>query len=153
MNETASAFDPAAFLNMPIEGEMSTEYQPVPEGEYLGVILNDETHSLEVRGITNKDSGETTYVLDVNVRLDAPGNDLADQKTVRYSAWLDLTAQGAFEMGTNKNVKLGQIRAAVGQNLGGPWKIADLGGQALRVSVKHSKDGKYANVDSVAIAA
>lgn len=152
MNEAVSAFDPSQFLNQETDSGMETEYQPVPEGEYTGVILNEENYPLDIRANTN-DKGETSYVLDVNVRLDAPGEELADQKVVRYSCWLDLTPSGAFEMGTNKNVRLGRLREAVGQNTPGqPWAIAHLAGQPLKVKVKHStgKDDRvYANVDSV----
>lgn len=152
-----TTFDPNAFLEQQQQVELDDKYTPVPEGVYQGMIVNNpdnENQQIKVRDIVptkGKRAGETIYVLDVPIRLDAPGNEEADGKVIRYSAFLDINEAGSLETGPNKNVQLGALRSAVGQNSAEkPWKPMDLEGQLLQVKVEHDEDGKYSNVTEVA---
>ena len=149
--EAQSTFDLSGFLTTSSTDAMESEFKPIPEGDYLSVIVGESPYELSVRPVQTKDG--MAHVMDVNCKIDDPGNSEADGKVVRYSCWLDLEPTGAFTKGDNKNVKLGVIRSALGQNVPGvEWSPSMMVGQAIRISVKHSKDGKYANVETVASA-
>lgn len=153
-------FDPTQLLQQETTDSLEDKYTPVPEDVYTAMIIDDpdkEHHQLKIRDFVPErgaNAGKTVYVLDVPMKIDAPGVALADGKVVRFSAWLDLSETGALETGPNKNVQLGQLRTALGQNNPGQsWKFSDLIGGILQVGIKHDKDGKFANVNEVAPAA
>ena len=70
---------------------------------------------------------------------------------------LDVSDDGGIATGKNKNIELGRVRKAVGQNADGPWNITQLRGAGpVLVKVVHRegdrKDGskwKRAEVDQV----
>lgn len=150
-------FDPEAFVQQQQEVALDDKYTPIPENTYRGIIINDADNvnrQIRVREMTIKKGpreGESAYVLDVPVKLDAPEVEEAHGKVARYSAFLDINEAGALESGPNRNVQLGMLRSAVGQNdAAQPWKPLDLEGQLLTVKVEHDKEGKYANITEVA---
>lgn len=147
----SSTFDPNEFVNQSTEGAMEETFSPIPEDEYQVMILNNqdnERQQIRIREINTKNG--PGYVMDVPMRVDAPGNEEAHERIVRWSGFLDFTPEHGFEFGPNKNVQLGQLRAAAGQNEPGkPWKPADLEGQILKVKVKHDPSGRFANVEEV----
>jgi len=66
---------------------------------------------------------------------------LGREPKVRQSLMLDVRADGALEFGKGKNVGLGRVREALGQNsTGRPWSFPMLGGQLAKVKVKHRLD-------------
>ena len=141
-------FNPDDFMNTAVEGELSTEYSPVPENEYIAVVE-------EVKPDTTP-SG--TPLLGVFWKIDAPGDDEADGRVVRQTIWLDVTGEGALDRGKGKNVQLGRLRAALNQNGPGAWNPGMLLGAVARISIKHSADKDnpdriYANVNGVVKAA
>lgn len=144
-----STFDPSTFMNTEVEGEMETRYTPIPANDY-----NANVDEIDVRSVTT-DQGES-IVLDVTYRIHAP--DLAtemgmERLTVRQGIFLDIEANGSIALGANKNVKLGRLREAVGQNGPGPWNFQMLvGAGPLVISVSTRPDKKdesivYNNVD------
>lgn len=141
-DETASAFDPETFMHTEVSGEMETKYTPVPEADYESSI-----DTIDIRKITT-DRG-AAIVLDVNHLI----NDSAlaekmgmERLTVRQGIFLDVEPDGRIALGPNKNVKLGRLRAAIGQNKAGAWNFAMLEGAGpLMISV--SIDGDYNRVD------
>lgn len=145
-----SVFDPDSFLETSTEGAMDTQYKPIPVGEYAAVI-----EDIKLQSFPGKD-GEERHVL--NVIYNIIDSDLLaelerDKVTVRQSIWLDLTPTGAFDLGPGKNVGLGKLRAAVGQNHGS-WAPRMLKGAGpLLVNVGHrpakNSDEIYAEVKSV----
>lgn len=150
-----SEFDPNQFLEQSTDQAMEERFSPIPEGEYRAVIVDDpdnENRQIRIREVNTRFG--PGYVMDVPLQVDSPDNELANQKHVRWSSFLDFSPENGFEFGPNKNVKLGQLRSAVGQNEPGQaWKPKDLGGQIVRVTVKHDAEGRYANVEEVAAAA
>ena len=111
-----STFNPQEFLTQTIEGANSTSFKPVPEGEYL---LQVEKLDIRTVAKTGQVILDTTFaILDDGVKA-AMG---MEKVTVRKGIFLDLTAQGKIDTSENKNVDLGRLRAAVGQNDGSkPW--------------------------------
>lgn len=152
-----SAFDPELFLQTQTEDASSTEFTPFPMGEWPAMVKD-----VKARVIEGKDGGPSRPVLDVTYFSDhaevkeALGRD--DGGQVRQSIWLDMTDAGTLDMGKGKNVSLGRLREAVGQNRPGqPWNPLMLIGSPVIITVTHtpSKTGDgsvFANVASVAAA-
>lgn len=141
-------FDEEAFLSTTVEGEMSTEFVPVPEGEYNGVI-----ESINLRSGTGE-KGDWA-VLDVNWTIDdATVQEVTGMENpkVRQSLFLDITDSGGLDLGKGKNINLGRLREAVGQNGAGAWSPSMLTGNVATIKVEHRQyDGRtFADVKSVA---
>lgn len=143
-----SAFNPDTFLNTETDAANSTEYTPVPEGEF-----NASIKSVKPRVLT-----DGRAVLDVTWTVD---DEQARQDTgmaepsVRQTVWLDTTESGGLDFGKGKNVGLGKLREAVNQNQAGKaWAPGMLLGQVAKVKVVHSidkRDGKTINADVKAV--
>lgn len=108
-----SQFDPDTFLSVTVESELSTETTPIPDGEYTA----------SVKDVSARQSGDF-MLLDVTWSIDDAA--LAEHigiknPTVRQSCFLDMTAQGNLDIGKGKNVQLGRLREALGQNTPRPW--------------------------------
>ena len=134
-----STFDAATFLNQEVDGPMETNYTPVPANDYTAMV--DDIDAREVTTERGK-----SIVLDITHLIDDPA--LADEMgmdrlTVRQGIFLDVDPNGAIPLGPNKNVKLGRLRAAVGQNQTGAWNFMMLKGAGpLRISVSVGPDKK-----------
>lgn len=123
-------FDINSIQNMVIEGANSTQVVPVPEGEYRAVVK-----AVDAREVTKQD-GTRVPVVRVTWVVDA--QNLPGTNEVTQDIWLDLTPQGTIDMSEGKNVALGRLREAVGQNKPGkPWSFQQLVGQAARILVTH----------------
>ena len=136
-----STFDPDSFLNEEIDGAFSTSLEPIPEGEYLAVIGSEEK-SVQVRQ-TNKGS----LILDVTweIQDEALFTQLGRTKlTVRQSLFLDTTPNNTLDRSKGKNVQLGRLRAALGQNDPmKPWVFGMLKGAGpatIKVTQRPSPD-------------
>ena len=157
MSETqASAFDPETFMHEEHEAPMETAFTPVDEDEYEAYIDDVEAEALKT------DDGpkpvlQITYALtseEVKAKLEM------DKVTVRQTVWLDFDEQtGKLAFGPNKNVRLGRIRDAVGQNEDGePWAPSMLKGAGpvvIKVGHRFNKEtgeGPYADVQKVTAA-
>lgn len=126
-----SAFDPDQFSAMSVEGQNDTKYVPVPEGEYAAVITK--------KVFRPTDKGQ--LILDVTWKIDdATVAEAVGMKepTVRQSVFIDRLENGSLDMGKGKNVKLGQLREAVGLNKPGQvFNFNMLEGRAALIKVKH----------------
>jgi hypothetical protein len=149
MNQnTTSLFDPQSFLeSTEVTGEMSTKRVLCPIGRY-----NMQIDKYEAKRI-NKDDGTSFCMIDFSFivdggSLDATGLPVkdstgSDKNFARMSGFLDFTESGALDLGTGKNITLGQIRAACGQNdPSRPWSIKSLVGQVVNGEVYHRQDKK-----------
>ncbi len=130
-----STFDAELFLNQSVEGESETRYTPIPEGDYIAMI--DE--KLAMREINDSPVLDVTYVIDdeeLRAKLDM------ERLTVRQSIFLDIDETGNIALGTNKNVKLGRLREALGQNTSGQtWNPGMLAGAGpLKIKVIQRPD-------------
>lgn len=146
-----STFSPESFMNSQFTDANETTFKAVPEGEYQAVI-----NKVEAATWQSKDGTKSGLKLDLDWIVD---DESVRQSTgmaephVKQSIMLDLTESGALAVGTNKNVNLGRLREAVGQNASGrPWSPPMLQGQVARISVKHRlwEDQTFAEVKGVA---
>lgn len=140
-------FDENSFMSSETQGEMSTEFTPVPEGEYQAVAK-----SVGVRSGSG-DKGDWA-VLDVAWAVDSAEATEAtgmDNPTVRQSIFLDITESGGLDLGKGKNIQLGRLREALGQNGPGGWSPSMIEGNVATVKVAHRmhEDRLYADVKSV----
>jgi hypothetical protein len=129
-----SVFDPNAFLNAETTESNATTYIPVPENEHLANIK-----AIKPRVLTDGRAVlDVNWIVDTDEARDATG---MAEPMVRQSIWLDLTEGGGLDFGKGKNVQLGKLREAVGQNASGrPWNPGMLIGQVAKIKVAHSID-------------
>lgn len=141
-------FDPESFLGTQTKESNSTVMIPVPEGEYNAVVV-----SVAARQINDK------VILDVVWKIDSAEVAAAtgrEENSVRQSIFLDMTSNGGLDFSKGKNVGLGRLREALGQNKDGkPWSPRNMEGQVARVLVTHRIDKNddsivYADVKRVA---
>lgn len=165
MNERP--FDPNTFMQETIDAPLETEFRLIPEAEYQAMIGDFDGNAFEQIDFTfpasSKRAGQQgtmrkfscPFVISNDPRIMAElGRDTA---TAFANITLDVDAAGKLESGPNKNVRLGQIREAVGQNTPGPWQFSSLRGAGpVMIRVVHRsyqrKDGspgKNAEVDRV----
>ena len=153
---TQSTFNAEAFLQNTVDKGMDTALIPVPEGPHKAQVVKLSLARLEARD--GKDEAtilEVTWEpMDESVKK-ATG---LDHPQVRQAIWLDLTPQGGLDASKGKNVQLGKLREAVGQNKDGKkWTIAHLNNAVATILVEHRPDKNdpsivYANVKKVAAA-
>jgi len=155
-------FDPDAFINQTTEGPMSVQITQAPEGEWQAVVSTDGelkdwfgTAEWEDRK-TGEHKSAPTCEIPIEI-TDQRAKDLIkrDKITTRYRMFLDLTPDGKLDASEGKNVKLGALRAAVGQNGPQPWNFGMLRGagpflaRVKQNSDKKNPEIKYAEVTRV----
>lgn len=129
-------FDPNKFLSETVTEPMESRMSPVPEGEYPAII--EDVDLREVRGYDHLVGLDLTWrITDENIARELG----RDTVTVRQSMLLEVDSSGGLATGPGKNIKLGAVREAVGQNEPGAWAIGNLkgAGPAL-VRVRHRPD-------------
>lgn len=140
-----STFNPDSFLNTVVKEANSTETVLVPATE----------HSAFIKDVKPRQQGEWA-VLDIHWQvIDEEVEKLVGRTPiVKQSIFLDLTDAGSLDFGKGKNVPLGRLREAVGQNQNGKaWSPGQLVGAVAVVKVSHSADKNSvmrANVTAVA---
>lgn len=154
------AFNADEFMNMAAEAN-DTVYPVGPAGKVLGVIEKIETPT----GRQNK-NGEPMYPMDISWSVQDDGFKAAMGRTpdqpaiVRQTIFLDLvmgpTGKMILDTSKGKNVPLGKLREALGQNVPGwsPGRLIGAGPALLDVTIETGNDGVQRNrVKSVAKAA
>jgi len=146
---TQSTFNPEMFMNTVLDEANSTEYVLVPPGEYKGVIEPLSSDAFKEFTIKKgENAGKKTYRLDLSIALSDDTGQLKELlgrvPKVRYGIMLEVNSAGGLEIGKGRNVQLGRLREAVGQNVKGMrWNPPMLGGQPITVKVVHDMyDGK-----------
>ena len=142
MTDQTSVFDAEAFMAQTTTEEGSTVYATVEEGDYQSII--DKT---EPRQGTDK-NGNPFLVLDVfhEILDEAVRTQLGLTKViVKQGVFVEFLPNGAIDWSEGKNVKLGRLREAIGQNKpGASWSPSMLpGGGPLMIHVikRPAKDG------------
>jgi hypothetical protein len=129
-----STFDADSFMNSSVSDANATQYTPVPEGEYQAAIAS----------VTPRTTSTGKALLSIGWKVDDEAARTATgmaEPTVFQTIWLDITESGGLDMGKGKNVGLGKLRDALGQNKpGSPWSPGMLVGQVALVKVGHSID-------------
>lgn len=155
------SFDPNQFMNQP-SAPMATTFENVMEGEYV-FMLDTEIEFSEIKWQDRSTGADRSApVARVNLILQDAGKGAAekarlqrDKVTVRCDLTLDLDNNGQLDTGPNKNIVLGQLREALGQNTPG-WTFNQLKGAGPVIGkVSHRADKndpqkKYAEVKKFA---
>jgi hypothetical protein len=134
----ASMFNPDTFTNMTTEAGFDTRRSPVPEGEHVATV----------KGFKFRQDKEFV-ILDIAWRIDNQA--LAEsmglkEAVVNQGVFLDIDANGKLEKGANKNIQLGRVLLALGQN-SGPWSPQMLTGAGpVKLQIIHEPDKKDATI-------
>ena len=157
-----TTFDADAFMNATIDAPLATALAGVPEGEYTAMIGDFDSSAFRTLSITNKTTGVASdrAILEVPFLIDDAALKAKlgrDTVTHKETFWLDMTTDGRLDTGLDKNVRLGQLKAALGQNLPGvPWSPSMLRNQGpVRIVIKTTSDKKdperkYTNITKYA---
>lgn len=124
------SFDPDQFLSASADAPMSTDFTPVPEGEYNAVISKIDARQTN----SGKALLDVTWQIDDQQVREVTG---MDNPTCRQTIWLDVTDSGALDVGKGRNIGLGRLREALGQNGPGAWAPSMMVGNVARVMVSH----------------
>lgn len=129
-------FNADEFMLTQMDKPLETEYTLVPQGEYMMTIDDFTKEAFEVVEFTYK-KGEkagtpgkmTKVTIPFLVQDDKVKKELQrDKVIVGKQLILDFEDDGkTLATGPNKNIELGRIRAAVGQEKG-PWSFMNLRG-------------------------
>lgn len=143
-----STFNPDSFLSTEVTEANATTYTPVPEGEHPASVK-----SVKLRVLTDgRAVFDVTWTVDSDEAREVTG---MAEPSVRQTIWLDVTESGGLDFGKGKNVGLGRLREALGQNSAGkPWSPGMLVGGAAIVKVGHSidkRDGVTINAEVKAV--
>ena len=134
MATETSIFDPDNFLSTEYTEPTSTEYILVDEGEYSAQV-----DDVKIRKTEGNDGD--FFVMEVywHILDEAVAKAVGrDKPIVRQSLFLELTPSGSLDMSKGKNVPLGYLREAVGQNKKGKsWSPRQLFGSTALVKVSH----------------
>lgn len=151
-----SAFDPDAFLSPgnEITDSFDTTIAKVPPGEYRAQVDKiAKPRKFQAKSGDEMVAFDITWaILDEDVKAET---ELA-KPTSRQTIFLDINEDGSLARGKNKNVGLGRLREALGQNQPGqPWNPNMLVGALAMVKIEHSPnernpDDPFANVVAVA---
>lgn len=149
MNDQTSSFDPDTFMQQTVDAPMETEYKLVPAGEYQNVFIDDfDSKAFKlIEGTSNKTNKDYSF-LKFSIPFKISNDPRAMQETGRDTAIVykelnvDRDDAGNIAFGPNKNVELGRIREAAGQNSGGAWGPANLRGAGPFVITVVHESGK-----------
>lgn len=144
-----SSFDPDTFLNSETTDSNDTQYYPAPAKEYPMASID----AIKPRTAGDKPVLDVMWLLNDDEAKEVTG---MDSPKVKQTIWLDLTPSGGLDFGKGKNVQLGKLREAVGQNSPGQrWAPGMLLGQVACIKVEHKagQNGEtFANVTAVTAA-
>ena len=141
------SFDKETFLNTEVRGKMETTYTPLPIDDYTGYIDD----------IDGREAGDSRILDVIWAITDEKAKEFLgmDKPTVRQSIFLDYEEDGTLQFGKNKNLQLGKVREAVGQNGDGAWTprmLVGAGPCLLKIghrADKNDPEKRYADVKQV----
>lgn len=126
------------FMQQTSEEALDTIVIPCPPGEWNAQISKLEAKEFEYKSGDRIGEKGLRLALSWSIMDDEPkqhcGRDIV---TVNQSILLDLTPEGGLDMGKGKNIQLGRLREAVGQNVAGqPWGPVMLDGQVAKLVIE-----------------
>ena len=142
-----SAFDLETFLSSTTDAPLSTRLPTIPAKDYLAVISSHDKWC-RIRVLTEGEfAGRPIAEIYFDI-LDEEAKAVSGMDTVRVRReyWLDLNANNKIDWSNGKNVQLGQLREAVGQNKPGIPFAQLRGAGPLRVTVIQEPDKKDASI-------
>lgn len=146
-----SNFDPELFMQQTVDQPMETERTLCPPGDYTMMVDDFEAKraieqiDFEYKKGPNAGQPGTMYVFNCPcvVQDDKVKADMDQDRVIVYKRiTLDVNADGQLSWGKNKNIDLGQLRHAVGQNHAGTWNISHLRGAGPFVGKVEKREGK-----------
>ncbi len=143
-----STFDPSLLEETVIDASNATSIEPVPEGEYNGLI-DDYTFRDQIETKFGKRVPIDIYWIiddaDLRKKLDR------EVVTVKQGMLLEINDDGSLAVGPGQNVGLGRLRAALGMNGKGFSFPKFKGAGPARVLVVHRVVGEdtYSEVKKV----
>ncbi len=146
-----SVFDAETFANTQTDSAMDTVLTPCPPGDRKGQVTK-----IEARQFVSDKDGKTYTVMDVHWHiLDDEAKKVTgmEKPSCRQSIFIDMTPEGATDLGKGKNIQLGRLRDAVGQNSKGKkWSPSMLVGTLALCHVEADKSDpeNYSRVTKVA---
>lgn len=150
-------FDAGTFMNQSVDAKLDTIVKQCPEGEFKAVI--DDFGEDAFRSFTSKNNGKDYTVFSPPFVIQDPNvaAELGrDKVTVFHKGmFIDIGADGGLDTSSGKNIDLGRLRDALGQNKPGGWSFSNLKGAGpVMVKVVHESDKddpekKYARVTKV----
>lgn len=155
MTTEQTSFDVDEFIgSTKVEGGFSTQVAQCPEGTYrMQISSRDQWKG----NIVNTQRGEQRVLrIPFKVLDDAVKAELErDTVLVSKDFWLDLDESGALDTSKGKNIDLGRLREALGQNEQADWTFDSLPDQLVMGKVVHRADKndpekKYAEVQKFA---
>ena len=128
-------FDPAAFMDAQVDAPMATDFELCPEGEYQFMIDDFDASIFQTQEFTYKkgpNAGQPGVMNKANIPFVCLDENVKqalkrDKVVVRTQIVFDLDEAGRISTEKDKNVTLGRLRAALGQNEG-PWSFQNLRG-------------------------
>lgn len=126
-----SVFDVDSFMTEEVTEALSTSLTPLDEGEYAAVV-----ESVEVKTPGDYVILEALWQIDEDDAEAACGR---RNVKIKQAIFLDIV-DGRMDTSNGKNVGLGRLREALGQNDGSPWSPAMLEGQPALVKVVQDPD-------------
>jgi hypothetical protein len=147
------SLNPEEFLNQTTDEALDTQLLPVPEGEYSATASKINLREFQIK--RGERAGQTGYSLDItwDIQDEGVASMLGRPPSCRQSLFLDTTEGGGLDFGKGRNVSLGRLRAAIGQNEAGkPWSPNMIVGSIAIVKVEHRivEDATYSEVKRVA---
>lgn len=151
-----SGFNLDAFANSSFEGEGDTRRLQIEPKEYRAVVAGPFGEEGKTRLQTTEKGGLMLVVVwqpDDEEQRQKLG--LEKMPTKRQSIFLDLTPNGALDLGPYKNAELNRLRTAFGLNEPGKqWKFSDFVGQVALIKIenrtnKEDPENPYQNVTAV----
>ena len=137
------SFDMTALMNATTEAAGSTEYLLVPEGEELVGTLKVDTQTGDTLFHKWEKNGRTGLMLKFAFETSGPEVKKLinrDKLVVNCKIGLDLTENGALDMGPGMNVPLNKLRDACGLNKPGlRFGLGMLNGQVVKAVMKQRK--------------
>lgn len=143
-------FNAQDFLNKTVDAPMATSIKPCPEGEWTAMISTkvpvvewfDEAEWKDKK--TGQTKTQPTVKIPVEI-VDERARELLPRETiiVPYDAFLDLLPNGHLDTGEDKNVRIGALREALGQNQDSGWTFERLfGAGPFKAKVYHETSEK-----------
>lgn len=149
-------FNVAAFMTENFDGVLDTKIDPIPVGEHMAQIGTGEKDVDVTYGVSQKNN-KAWLRLDLTLIYTDPNLAAQLKRDVVKGRWgimLDLDDNGKVDFRPQRNVTLGKLRDAVGQNRSGPWNFNMLKGAVIKVKVAHEPNpndptSPYSNVVGV----
>lgn len=127
------------FLQTTTDSALDDKLDPCPPGEWIAIAGKPEAKEFEYK--TGDRVGDIGYRMVIKWDIqDEEAKKVVDREklSVTQSILLDLTADGnGLDFGKGKNIGLGQIRTALGQNTpGAQWAPVMIEGQPAKLKIK-----------------